>query len=102
MARVRTMSSMSVAVDVDQCERTGVAVSEGLLAEGEVALVPEDGVGAVEVAEDEVEIAIAVQIAGGDAGAVGLEHADDAVGGIGEVGEVMRDEGVRAASARRE
>ena len=83
----------AVAVYVNKREAAQATVEEELGAEVPVAFVPEDLVVAKEVGEDEVFVAVVVEIADGEAGAVAGEIGDAFEGCAGYVGKFVCDEG---------
>ena len=87
----------AIPVYVNKREPTQAAVEEELRAELPIAFVPEDLVGAEQVGEDEVFVAVVVEVADGEASAVAGEVGDAFEGGAGYMGEFMFSE---AAGAR--
>ena len=87
---------MAIGVHVYYRDGAGSSFAQWFGLEEQPALIPQDRVGAEVIAEDQIEVAVIVQIADGQARAIGLKHADDAVGGIGDMGQIVGDEEILA------
>ena len=87
----------AVGIDVDKGHRARVAVVHALGAKAQAPFIPQDRVWPGVVRQHHVLVAVVVQVADGDAGAVGFEVIDRVAG---DGGDVVKGGGDEAVSAR--
>ena len=86
----------AVPVDIDDGDAARKAVVERLAGEGEVAVVPQDRALAVDAGEDQVQVAVIVEIVGRHAGAIADVGSDLAQARAGRKVKVVGHEGSSA------
>ncbi len=89
-----------VGVGIDDLDIARLAGGERFFAKGERAVVPENGVVAIMVADHQIEVAVAIEITCGQPGAVGLEHLHQVACDLRDVIQRVRDEAVAAGRGR--
>ena len=82
----------TVAIHIHQVDRSGVTLGHGLLAKGQLALVPQDRIGISVVGQHNIQIVVTVKIADGHTRAVGFKQFYLVARRGGDVIQIMRDE----------